>query len=145
MVSILPVGLLLLSGCKSHPFGPYISPRVTGEVLAADTSQPLAHVNVIRGSQQPPKNPSAKGGEIMMRKPPVQTDASGKFELASERVLSVFRGAGWNMVSLAFDRSGYERFHTNCPMNAVTNTASGEPVLNVGRIFLRPHEKQVEH
>ena len=31
-----------LVGCQSMPFSPFISPCVTGRVLAADTGEPLA-------------------------------------------------------------------------------------------------------
>jgi len=73
-----------------------------------------------------------------MLKVPVQTDQNGRFELSSERVLSIVRGSDWNVVSLSFERSGYRPFETNCPTSALTNTASGKPVLDVGRIFLQP-------
>ncbi len=76
-----------------------------------------------------------------MRKPPVLTDREGRFTLASEGVLSIVRGAGWNLVSLTFERAGYMRFHTNCSASQVTNTVSGEPVLAVGQIFLEPAPK----
>ncbi len=75
-----------------------------------------------------------------MRKAPVQTDRDGMFRLANERVLSLVRGAGWNVVSLSFDRAGYRHFETNCPLSAATNRPSGEPVLDVGRIMLQPLE-----
>lgn len=129
---------MLILGCKSHPLGPYVSPRVTGEVLAADTQQPLAGVSVLRGATRVSRESPPKGAEILMRKPPAQTDANGRFELPGERVLSIVRGAGWDVVPLRFERAGYLHFATNCPSNTVTNTVDGEPVLDVGRIFLQP-------
>ena len=125
-------------GCKARPLGPYISPRVTGQVRAADTREPLAGVRVTRGASETARLSALKGGELLMRKPPARTDANGRFDLASERVLSVVRGAGWNMVSLSFDRLGYQHFHTNWPMTSVTNAAGGEPWLDVGAILLKP-------
>jgi hypothetical protein len=139
ILSLLLVVMLL--GCKSRPLGPYTSPPVTGQVLAADTDQPLANVLVIRGSGEARRMSPPKGAELLMRKAPAQTDVNGMFELASERVLSVVRGAGWNIVSLSFDRNGYQRFQTNCPISRVTNRTSGEPVLDVGRILLQPTVK----
>ena len=133
--------MVVLSGCKSRPLGPYTSPRVTGQVLAADKDQPLANVLVIRGSGEPRRMSPPKGAELLMLKPPAQTDVNGVFELPSERVLSVVRGAGWNIVSLSFDRNGYQHFQTNCPIATSTNTPSGESVLDVGRIFLQPAVK----
>ncbi len=72
-----------------------------------------------------------------MRKPPPQTDANGRFELPSERVLSVVRGAGWDVIPLRFERAGYLHFTTNCATSSVTNAVDGEPVLDVGRILLQ--------
>lgn len=139
LLRLLPVFLLL--GCKSRPLGPYVSPRVTGEVLAAETRQPLSGVTVIRGIPDRLKSSPPRGAELLMSKVPARTDENGRFELASERVLSVVRGAGWNVVSLSFERVGYRSFHTNCLTDAVTNAPSGEPVLDVGPIFLRPAGK----
>jgi hypothetical protein len=133
----LLIGVMLL-GCKSRPLGPYTSPRVTGQVLAADKDQPLANVLILRGSGEAGGASPPKGAELLMRKAPAQTDVNGIFELPSERVLSVVRGAGWNVVSLSFVRNGYQHFQTNCPINMVTNMPSGEPVVDVGRIFLQP-------
>ncbi len=130
--------VLLLLGCKSTPLGPYVSPRVTGQVLAADTDQPLAGVTVARSPVDPRRLSQAKGAELLMLKAPVRTDANGRFDLASERVLSIVRGAGWNIVSLSFEHAGYRRFQTNCPTSSVTNWDSGEPVLQVGRVLLQP-------
>ena len=132
---------LVLVGCKSRPLGPYVSPRVTGQVVSADDLRPLAGVSVIRGPADPQRGSPPKGAELLMRKAPVQTDENGRFQSASERVLSVVRGSGWNVVSLSFERFGYHRFQTNCPINALTNAANGEPVLAVGRIFLQPMPK----
>lgn len=125
-------------GCKSHPLGPYVSPRVTGQVVAADTRQPLAGVSVLRSAGRVSRESQPKGAEILMRKPPAQTDANGRFELPSERVLSVVRGAGWDLIPLRFERAGYLHFTTNFPTTSVTNTVHDEPVLDVGRISLQP-------
>jgi hypothetical protein len=130
--------MVVLFGCKSRPLGPYTSPRVTGQVLAADTDQPLANVLVFRGSGEDRRMSPPKGAELLMLKPPAQTDVNGMFELPSEHVLSVVRGAGWNIVSLSFDRIGYQHFQTNCPIATSTNAPGGESVLDIGRIFLQP-------
>lgn len=76
-----------------------------------------------------------------MLKPPARTDVNGMFELPGERFLSVVRGVSWNVVSLSFDRNGYQPFQTNCPIATSTNARSGESVLDVGRIFLQPAVK----
>ena len=133
--------VLVLVGCKSRPLGPYVSPRVSGQVVSADDLRPLAGVSVIRGPADPQRGSPPKGAELLMRKAPVHTDENGRFESASQRVLSVVRGSDWNVVSLSFERMGYQRFQTNCPINAVTNAPNGEPVLDVGQILLQPMSK----
>jgi hypothetical protein len=133
-----------LVGCQSMPFSPFISPRVTGRVLAADTGQPLADVVIKSGAQargyssaMPPK-----GGELLMAKAPVRTDGDGRFTLATERVLTPFRGMNWFSVQLLFERGGYERFRTNYSrLNLTTNAPGGEPLLNAGDILLHPAAK----
>jgi hypothetical protein len=129
---------LMFLGCKSHPFGPYVSPRVTGQVLSVETQQPLAGVRVLRGSTHVSRESPPKGAEFLMLKPPAQTDTNGRFELPGERVLSVVRGSGWDVVPLRFEAAGYLHFTTNCSTSTLTNTVDGEPVMDVGRIYLQP-------
>jgi hypothetical protein len=100
--------------------------------------RPLAGVEVMRGKPETARNSPPKGGELMIRKPPVVTDADGRFVFESERVLSVVRGAGWGTVSLTFGLRGYAPFQTNCPTWLATNSPSGEPILDVGVIRLAP-------
>ena len=134
------VVVIVAVGCKSRPLGPYISPRVTGQVLAADNHQPLAGVKVTRGlaDNGSRRGSSPKGSELLMQKAPVRTDANGRFVLPSERVLSIVRGSGWDTVSLAFEREGYHHFQTNFPISLGTNSTTGEPVLNTTSIILQP-------
>ena len=134
---------VVLAGCKSMPLSPFVFPRVTGRVLAADTSQPLAGVTVKSGAQasgyrgMPPK-----GGELLMAKASVRTDRDGRFTLETERVLTPFRGAGWFSAQLLFERPGYERFRTNySTRNVRTNSPNGEPLLDAGDILLHPVSK----
>ncbi len=136
IASILILGL----GCKSHPLGPYISPAVTGQVVAADSGKPLAGVRVIRGKARPDAlTGQPKGGQLLMARPPVETARDGTFSLSSERVLSIFRGSGWNEVRLTFEKPGYLRLQTNVPTALATNVGS-EPVLSLNRIALHPAE-----
>lgn len=136
--------LLLLAvmagGCQSLRLGPYTAPRVTGRVVAADTGQPLAGVEVQRGSPSTKRRLAEppKGGEVLLEKAAVRTDSQGRFTLPSERALTVFRPAGWNFVQLTLQRAGYERFQTNFAFTELlTNTPAGEPLLNAGDISLR--------
>ena len=138
--TVVLVFTLIVSGCRSGRWGPYSSPQVSGQVLAADTQEPLPGVNVSRGgpehSQQAPK-----GGELMMRKTPVRTDQNGEFVLDSERVLSVFRGSGWSHVRLRFVKPGYLTLQTNLSLTLMTNAPEGEATLKIGRVFLLPAPK----
>jgi len=135
----LLLAVLAMPACKSGPLGPYLSPRVTGQVVAAGSGEALSDVKITRGKPDP-QSPagSAKGGEVLMRKIPVRTDANGGFNLASERVLSVFRGSGWSQVHLTFEHAGYECLRTNYSTLAATNSPGGELTLDVGTVRLQP-------
>ena len=136
----LLIFVLALAGCKSRSFGPYLSARVTGRVCASDTGKPLADVNVIRAERTSSRlpGPPPKGAELLMRKSPVRTDQDGHFVLSSERVLSIIRPSGWNLLVLDFERPDYQHLQTNFPPDIATNFPAGEPNLDVGTIFLHP-------
>jgi hypothetical protein len=130
-----------LTGCQSGTFSHYISPQVTGRVLAADTGQPLAGVMVrrvapvpISGEDTPPK-PS----QLLIQPAARQTDENGRFILESERVISPFRHGGWHSVTVSFEDSGYQRLQTNFT-SARFNERSpdGEPLVKAGDIRLQP-------
>ena len=138
----LAIGLLVLAtpGCQSAWLGPYVSPRVTGRVVVADSLEPLAGVRVLRG---PEANPSSrayppKGGELLMRRPPPVTGRDGRFALSSERILALGRWGGWSSVRLAFECPGYRPYQTNYPSTSLTTTNDGDgtPWLDVGDIRL---------
>jgi len=131
---------LALAGCKSRSFGPYLSPRVTGQVCASDTGKPLADVSVMRTERSSARlpGPPPKGAELLMRKIPLRTDQDGRFVLSSERVLSIIRPSGWNLLVLDFERSDYQHLRTNFPPGISTNSPAGEPNIDVGTIFLQP-------
>jgi len=80
-----------------------------------------------------------------MRKPDIQTDANGCFSLGSERVLTFYRFGGWNSVRLFVERAGYVRMQTNYSGASlqVTNTPSGEPLVEAGDILLRPTRRKL--
>jgi len=146
MKRLLALGLaaLALGGCKSRSLSPWVAPRVTGRVLAADTGQPLADVKVINRGQTENFNRTTppKGGQLLTATPAARTDREGRFVLASERVLTPFGGSGWFSLQLLFERSGYERLLTNYSrLNLRTNSWKNEPVLNAGDILLRPAAK----
>jgi hypothetical protein len=131
------------AGCSSWHLGPYVSPRVTGRVVAADTLKPLAGVTVSRGrTERPQAAYTPKGAEILMQKEPVRTDHAGQFELGSERILALLPWGGWSTVWLTFDCRGYQRLQTNFSATALaTNSPSGEPMVQTGDVLLRRNVK----
>jgi hypothetical protein len=134
----------IVVGCKSYTVSPYVSPRVTGRVLAADTRQPLAGVQVInrRQSDGTISTQAPKGGQILNTPPAEQTEADGHFLLVSERVLAPFSSSSWMSLQLLFQRSGYERFITNISrLNLRTNTWHGQPALDMGDVLLQPEPR----
>ena len=131
--------LPLLAGCQSERWGPYTRPRISGQILAADTQEPIAGALVSRnGHQQSYKIDSPpKGCELMIRKVPVRSDDTGQFVLASERVLSIFRGSGWSQIQLWIEKQGYVTVQTNFSTTLATNLPGGETTVELGHILLQ--------
>lgn len=132
----------VFAGCQSSPVlnSQYISPRVKGRVLDAATSQPIRNVSIRRltpGQIDAVNSPSA-GDQTLERTPAIRTDRDGRFDLDSERDLTLFRRAGWYSVTLAFTHKGYERFVTNYTLAGAEVAPSGEPVVSAGNILLQP-------
>ena len=133
-----------VAGCKSGFWGPYVAPCVQGRVLDAGTGRPLAGAKVSRTRPPERGGQSLKGGELLMRKPDIQTDANGCFRMGSERVLTLFRFGGWDSVRLFVQRPGYVTLQTNYSGASlqVTNTLSDEPLVETGDILLQPARKK---
>jgi hypothetical protein len=144
----LPAGLfclllaaVALAGCQSTSFSSYVSPRVTGRVVAADTHQPLAHVRIRRVNQAAVQNydDPAKGGQKMESAGGVRTDQEGRFVFDAERDLTLLSQQFWVSVTLSFQREGYLTLQTNFTYaNVTTNAPDGAPVVNAGDILLHP-------
>jgi hypothetical protein len=118
----------------------YISPRVTGRVLDAVTSQPLRNVSIRRltpGQIEAVGSPEA-GDRSLERTPAIRAGKDGRFDLDSERDLTLFRRASWYSVTLAFTHKGYERFVTNYTLTSAVVASNGEPVVEAGIIMLQP-------
>ena len=133
---------VVLTGCQPGQFSYYISPQVTGRVIAADTCQPLADVKVQRvvpyQSTDSPSPP--KGGQIMMQRTHTTwTDGNGGFVLASESIITPFRRLNWSRVTVTFECSGYENFRTNFnAANFKDRSPEGEPLVPAGEVLLKP-------
>jgi hypothetical protein len=139
---------VLLSGCESGKlsgdFSHFISPQVRGQVLAADTHQPLAKTTVRRVAPQrsPAVATPPKGGQLLMESRGVQTDAEGRFLLDGERVISFIRRGGWHSVSLSFNHAGYYEYRTNyTAASSAEPPPDGAPQVNAGEILLQPKRK----
>lgn len=131
------LAVTLLAGCRGLEFGPYVSPRVVGQVLAGDTGQPLAGVTVTRGEAAGPRSGVAPhGAQWLALRAPTVTGEDGRFVLPSERVLVPVRWGGWTSVRLTLQRAGYARFQTNYSISslAVTKAPEGAPLLDAGQI-----------
>src|SRR5262245_12856922 len=135
---------MVVVGCKSSSWGPYVAPCVRGRVLDADTGRPVAGARVSRTRPPEPSGQSLKGAELLMRKPDIQTDENGGFRMGSERVLTLFRFGGWDSVRLFVQRPGYITLQTNFSGASlqVTNTASDEPLVETGDILIQPARKK---
>lgn len=134
--------LLLATGCNSIGPAESVTPSLTGRVLAADTRQPLAGVQVSR--VVPGQNPGtpAKGAQRLQQGRPEFTGADGVFEMSGESYITLFRhGNGWS-VRLAFQAPGYLSCQTNYSAASFTNqTAADAALVNVGNICLQPRGK----
>ncbi|MDD5140929.1 MAG: hypothetical protein PHY43_11790 [Verrucomicrobiales bacterium] len=131
---------LVTAGCQSGKFTHWISPQISGRVLAADTHQPLVDAKVQRAELQKfePFGPP-KGGQVLMQSSGVQTDADGRFVLPGESVFAVFRQPGWWSVPVLFSCSGYQTFQTNYTgTNVIGHSAAGVPEVNAGDVLLQP-------
>ena len=130
----------VVAGCQSASPSQYISPRVEGRVLDAQTRQPIGGVTVRRVN---PGTDAAtgevpKGAQAIAQAPDVRTGNDGAFALASERNLQLFSRSGWFTVTIGFKHAAYASFTTNyMPANA-TPTTSGEPLVKSGDILLVP-------
>jgi hypothetical protein len=138
----LLVAACVLAGCQSSPVlnSQYISPRVEGRVLDAATSQPIRNVSIRRlaPGQTEVVSPPAVGDRTLQRSPAIRTDRDGRFELDSERDLTLFRRTGWYSVTLAFTHKGYEQLVTNFTLVNAVVSSNSEPVVNAGNILLQP-------
>jgi hypothetical protein len=132
--------VLLLTGCQTHSPSQYISPRVTGRVVDAQTHRPIADVQVRRVSSGENLDglDAPKGGQMMANAPVVRTGADGTFVLDSVTDLAFFRKVGWYSVTLSFEHAHYERFVTTYTIKDATNSPSGEPWLQAKDILLIP-------
>ena len=136
----LMVAAIALVGCQSVSFSTYVSPRVIGRVLAADSREPIADVKVRRVNPAAPGNydDPYKGGQRLSAVSSARTDAQGRFVLDAERDLTLLQQQVWFSVTVAFQHEGYLTLQTNfTAANAISNAPNGAPVVDAGDILLR--------
>ena len=132
---------IALAGCQSTSFSTYVSPRVTGRVLAADTRQPVADVKVrrVNPATQVNNDEPTKGGRRLDSVGGAWTDPHGRFVLAAERDLTLLQQQVWFSVTVSFQHEGYLTLQTNfTSANVISNAPDGAPVVNAGDILLHP-------
>ena len=130
-----------LAGCQSGRFSHYVSPQVTGQVLAADTRQPLPETTVKRVTGYPTagEDTAPKGGQLLIRPDGVRTDADGRFVVEAERVVALFHRQSWHSVTVSFEHAGYESLQTNFTSGSFKERSpEGVPLVEAGDILLAP-------
>lgn len=142
-LSVATLAAVLVTGCQTNSPSHYISPRVTGRVLDAQSHQPLAGVQVQRVSAnenlQGMETP--RGGKAIEKAPPIRTGADGSYVLDSEQALTFFQKAGWYSVTVSFQHAKYEPFVTTYTITDATPTPSGEPLVKAKDVLLIPLAK----
>jgi len=131
------------AGCQSYSPSQYVSPRVTGRVLDAQSREPLKNVQVQRASsgRDVTVGEAPKAGQVMEKPTPITTRSDGTFVLNSVQDLVLFRKTHWSSVKVSFECGGYQWMVTNFSAANANQTASGEPVVNSGDILLNPVAK----
>ena len=133
--------MLGLTGCQWVGFTNNVTPQVSGRIIAADTQQPLAGVQVSRVFRGQPINPSTppNGAQLLLQDRPVVTDAQGNFVYPSQSYLTLLKSATWWSLRLSFQAKGYITVQTNFTVTEITgHTADGTPLIDTGNISLRP-------
>lgn len=138
---LLGLAVCVVVGAGCHSPSQYSSPRITGRVLDEETRQPLKNVQVRRVSDTTPAMAPPKGGEMLKQAPSIFTDADGGFVLKSVRDLAFIQRVQWYSVSVSFAHRGYEQLMMTYPLSSATNTPSGEPIVPVGDVLLKPLAK----
>lgn len=133
--------VLVSSGCHSIGLSDYVTPAISGRVLAADTGQPLAGVKVLRlqPGQSANAGSPAKGAELLQQARPEITGTDGRFVSPGSEYISLFNRPGRWSARLAFQAAGYATWQTNyTSADVATNSLPDKPLVHAGDIFLNP-------
>lgn len=134
---------VLLAGCQS--VSQYVSPRIEGRVLDAQTHKPLAGAQVQRLSHNPGFRPGEpiKGGQLLMQPSAIFTRADGSFVVDSQKAFALFQGGIWYSVNLSFEHAGYQPATAIYTPVDATNTVDGVPLVKAGDILLVPRSNKI--
>ena len=136
---------LWICGCGSvgGPSLDFTAPRVSGQVLDAETGRPVARARVGRTLWT---HRRATGGflkaaeEQALRQDFASTDASGRFVLPEQRVALLFSlGETRPNLRLAVSHSRHLPWTTNYPMSALGNDPK-RPSLDAGSVLLEQRQ-----
>ena len=134
------LALLSQGGCESGRYSYYVSPQVSGRVLAADTMLPLGQATVRRVTPAPSAGEATlpKGGQLQTQARGVRTDPEGRFVIEGEQVMTIFFHGHWHSVTIDFDCPGYEELETNFTAAVFRKrSAEGVPLVETGDILLQ--------
>jgi hypothetical protein len=134
------LGMLLLTGCQNYSPSKHTAPRIIGQVVDASTHQPIVRAAVNRTTGRPRPNPlePERGGQFLLRPATAYTDKQGRFALASERALLLFRKGDWYQAQITVEHGKYLSLKTNYTVADATDSPSGEPVVDTGVLLLTP-------
>jgi hypothetical protein len=139
VLGVIALALAALAiGCSTVSPSQYVSPKITGQVLDAETRQPIKGAQIRPANSDGRVRPDAisSGGHLLETAAAVRSDREGRFTMPSVRVLGPLGSTGWYSVTLAFERSGYESLVKTFSLKDSTNTASGEPWIDAGQVSL---------
>jgi hypothetical protein len=130
----------MVAGCSSTDglHNAYVSPRIEGHVIDADTKLPIERVLVLRQrrSLDAGLDEYVTAGEIQQREHTIYTNADGEFDMPSRTDLEMGSDRTWSAVTLKFIHPGYHMYSTNYVNHG--GFVEGEPLLQAGDIELRP-------
>ncbi len=139
---LMGVLLLALGGGCSHSPDKYVSPRVIGRVLNAETHQPIKGVQVKRAPENERyQMEQPKGAQLLERSRGAFTAADGTFTLDSEKDVALFQKFLWYSVTISYSDPDYHRLLKVYTIADSTNAPNGEPIVHAGDILLVPLKK----
>lgn len=134
----------LLAACSGLSLAPpgvtLLAPAVRGQVVDADTGEPLRGARVAREPSSPPVAGRGPAGaeRLATREPATRTRRDGTFELAAVRAARLLL-ADERLPDrrVVIEHPGFQRFDTNLP-KLVVGPDGRVPEMDVGVVRLKP-------